>query len=379
MRLRVRLEGLLEALPAQDAFPQLRAGLEHRSGDALAVAVDLGQDLTAQNGRLVFGDVRGDVGSFEKTLHADRRRDFDEGVAGLLEHEREPPEPARFVLGAEQHVDQGGVRPPGPFAEEHDLRHDENRLRGGLLQADQELHRVDGALAEALPEMLFLDQREKTGLRLQQLVAEKAAVVRVGPPPVPQQAVGVRQQDPQHPGGRLPDEKPAAETDAGEPHAQAAVAVVGEEKREVALELRGVDDDGVGRQLAQGGGLGLFEPDPGIEEREGPRQDGAGIVRQHVAVVMMRAVEDPVDPAPGPAGQGLRGRSGIFHGCRLETSDSFMFRPGALSRPGSIRDHSGCEGSTFLQVAEQGRVCNLDGQSAGVPGRLIDDFFGSSR
>ena len=79
----------------------------------------------------------GHVRPRKKAAQVDGRRDFDEDVAGVFEQGGEQTQPAGLVLGAEEHVDQGRLRPARLSAEEHDLRDDENRPVDGLLKRDR--------------------------------------------------------------------------------------------------------------------------------------------------------------------------------------------------------------------------------------------------
>ena len=248
---------------------QFEAGLEHRPGDALAVPSDLGQDLATQNGRLVRDAVVRHVRACEKAAQVDGRRDFDEDIARVLEEGGEQAQPTGFVLGSEEHVDQARLRPARSFAEEHDLRYDQNRSVDGLLKRDEEFDRVPGGAAEPSQERRSLDQCQKTGLTLQEPVSGKPAGEGVGIAAPANEAVGAGQQNPGHLGQRQPEEQSASQGDPGKREPEAAIAGVGEQKREGAAEAAGVNNDAVGRKVPQNVRLGLFQAHTGEKELKG--------------------------------------------------------------------------------------------------------------
>ena len=99
----------------------------------------------------------------KKAAQVDGRGDFHENVAGVFEQGGEQTQAAGLVLGAEEHVEQGWLRPSRFAAEKRDLRDDENRPVDRLLKIDQECERVRGRPAKPPQERGRLDQRQKAG------------------------------------------------------------------------------------------------------------------------------------------------------------------------------------------------------------------------
>jgi hypothetical protein len=83
---RVLFDKGLESGSGEDIFLDFQPGFQDRSHDALTVAMNLQQQVAAQNERLVGGVTVPDIRVGQEGLQANGLADLDEGPAGFFNH-----------------------------------------------------------------------------------------------------------------------------------------------------------------------------------------------------------------------------------------------------------------------------------------------------
>ena len=102
-------------------------GFYNRAGDALAVAVVLHQELTAQHQGLVLGAAFLDFRPGQELLKVQRFGNLREDLSRMPEHGKKAPQHPGAPFGAEQDVPQARACRGGAFAEEYQVGDDTDR------------------------------------------------------------------------------------------------------------------------------------------------------------------------------------------------------------------------------------------------------------
>jgi hypothetical protein len=243
------------------------------------VTVELNQKAAPEHKGKVDGRAMSVLRCGQKINEADGFGYFHEDSAGILEEGHQLSDHPGLQFRSEQDVPG---RHPGTerlLPEKQKVRNDVEGPVGGALHVDQVFNGIDGGFDIPLIEPLGFNEGKKSAPPRQQLSLDVPALVWVWQAAVAEKMIQLGHQNPEKPGYRLSYFGMVPEADFGTSKPLLLEPGMAELEIEVAFEFGGMDQNGIGGQGFQFGGLVRLHPDAAVkclEEKMGQRFRSGG-------------------------------------------------------------------------------------------------------